>query len=273
MTQLLENIGGEVPYLTTEQMREVDRAMIDDYHIELVQMMENAGRNLARLARARFLDGDPREKRVVVLAGTGGNGGGALVCARHLHNYGAAVQVITTKDAEAFSPVPRHQLEILQRMRLPLSVADTSLQNRLPGEVESPAGEKAPVEEPAGPPALIVDGIIGYSLQGAPRGAAAGLIRWANRQGAPLLALDAPSGVDTTTGTVYDPAIRATATMTLALPKEGLRATGVREHVGELYLADISVPPALYAGPGLGIDVGPIFARSEIVRLEEKTDL
>ena len=82
-----------------------------------------------------------------------------------------------------------------------------------------------------------------------------------------MLALDAPSGVDTTTGTVYDPAIRATATMTLALPKEGLRAAGVRQYVGELYLADISVPPALYAGSGLSFDVGPIFAQSEIVRL------
>ena len=273
MAELMEKIGGEVPYLTTEQMREVDRAMIEDYHIELIQMMENAGRNLARLARTRFLGGDPREKRVVILAGTGGNGGGALVCARHLHNYGAVVQVVTTKDPGAFTPVPRHQLEILQRMRLPLSVADPFIRSRSLAAVEPRAGRKASLDELDGTPALIVDGIIGYSLQGAPRGAAADLIRWANRQGAPLLALDAPSGVDTTTGTVYNPAIRATATMTLALPKEGLRAAGVREHVGELYLADISVPPALYAGPGLGIDVGPIFARSEIVRLEEKTDL
>ena len=42
-------------------------------------MMENAGRNLALLARQRFLQDDPRGKRVIVLAGTGGNGGGALV--------------------------------------------------------------------------------------------------------------------------------------------------------------------------------------------------
>ena len=62
-------------------MIEVDRAMIEDYKIELIQMMENAGRNLAQLARERFLNGDPLRKNVVVLAGTGGNGGGALVCA------------------------------------------------------------------------------------------------------------------------------------------------------------------------------------------------
>ena len=70
---------GEVPYLTTEQMVEVDRAMVEDFRIDLIQMMENAGRNLAHLARIRFFDGDPRGKEVVVLAGTGGTGGRALV--------------------------------------------------------------------------------------------------------------------------------------------------------------------------------------------------
>ncbi len=52
-----------IPWLTTEQMIEVDRAMVEDYAIELIQMMENAGRNLAHLARERFLTGDPRGKR------------------------------------------------------------------------------------------------------------------------------------------------------------------------------------------------------------------
>lgn len=80
--------GGGVPSLTTEQMIEVDRAMMQDMHIELIQMMENAGRTLAHLARARFFDSDPRGKKVAVLAGTGGNGGGALVCARRLHTWG-----------------------------------------------------------------------------------------------------------------------------------------------------------------------------------------
>jgi NAD(P)H-hydrate epimerase len=53
----------------------------------------------------------------------------------------------------------------------------------------------------------------------------------------------------------------------LALPKEGLRAAGIKAQVGELYLADISVPPQLYAEPALGLDVGPIFAESDIVRI------
>jgi NAD(P)H-hydrate epimerase len=236
-----------VPSLSTTQMIEVDRAMIEDFHIELLQMMENAGRNLAHLARIRFLDGDPRGKRVVVLAGTGGNGGGALVCARRLHTWGAQVQVVVTKEDDAFTPVPAHQLDILRRMQVPIALA-------------------AAVTQVCSPD-LIIDGIIGYSLSGAPHGAAAELIRWANAQGTPILALDAPSGVDTTTGAVFDPAIRATATMTLALPKSGLRAPGVEPQVGELYLADISVPPQLYAGPALGLHVEPLFARDEILRL------
>ena len=67
---------GGVPRLTTEQMVEVDRAMIEDFGIDLPRMMENAGRNLAHLARERFLDGDADGKRIAVLAGSGGNGGG-----------------------------------------------------------------------------------------------------------------------------------------------------------------------------------------------------
>lgn len=221
--------------------------MMDGLKIELIQMMENAGRNLAHLSRRRFLDGNPRDKRIVVLAGTGGNGGGALVAARRLHNWGAQVHIFITKPDGAFTPIPAHQLGILRRMRAPVD---------LPSALS---------QEPQ--PDLILDGVIGYSLRGAPGGTAGELIRWANTHAAPILALDAPSGVDTTSGTVFDPAIRATATMTLALPKEGLRAPGVEAHVGELYLADISVPPRLYAEPALALSVGPLFAQDDLIHL------
>ena len=236
-----------VPSVTTEQMREVDRAMIEDFHIKLIQMMENAGRHLAHLARVRFFENRPEGQRVVVLAGTGGNGGGVLVAARRLWNFGALVQVITTKPAGAFTPVPTHQLDILERM----------------GVTVLPAAE-LPVVQAAD---LILDGLIGYSLQGAPRGSAAALIRWANDQSSPILSLDAPSGVDTTTGKVFDPAVKATATMTLALPKEGLLGPDLEAQVGELYLADISVPPQLYSRAPLNIEVGTLFAQSELLRL------
>src|SRR6516165_2572501 len=73
----------DLPALTADQMRAVDRAMIEDLHIDLVQMMENAGRNLAELAIRLF-----SPTTCVVLAGPGGNGGGGLAAARHLTNRG-----------------------------------------------------------------------------------------------------------------------------------------------------------------------------------------
>lgn len=235
----------DLPWLTTDQMREVDRLMIEVYGIELIQMMENAGRALAHLARSHFLDGDPRGRRVIVLAGKGGNGGGALVAARRLHNYGARVEVLLASPPDALTPVPAHQQRILTQMNVPIHAAAAR-----------------DILEPSD---LILDGLIGYSLAGAPRGESAALIRWANQRPEPVLSLDAPSGVDTTTGTPFDPAIRAAATLTLALPKIGLRAPAVRPHTGPLFLADISVPPALYAR--LSLPPTPIFATHDIIQI------
>ena len=248
MNQRFTSATGEVPGLTTEQMIEVDRAMIEDYGIELLQMMENAGRNLAHLARTRFLEESPQGKRVVVLAGRGGNGGGALVCARRLSNWGAAVEVLLATEPGVFSDVPAHQLEILKRMQIPISSPTDTAFPSASSEVS-----------------LIVDGVIGYGLSGPPRGPASEMIRWANGHPAAVLALDAPSGVDTASGEAFDPVVEAAATLTLALPKHGLRLRP--DLTGELYLADISVPPGLYE-EALGIEVGPLFAESEILRLE-----
>lgn len=239
--------GADVPFITTGQMREVDRAMIEDYEILLVQMMENAGRNLAHLARRRFLSGNPTGRRVLVLAGTGGNGGGGLVCARRLHNWGANVGVFVTSQPAQFTAIPHDQLEILKKMNISIGVASEG--------VDLPPAD------------LIIDAIIGYGLNGAPTGPAAALIHAANAHGAPILALDVPSGVDTASGSAFEPAIHATATLTLALPKEGLRVEAAKARVGELYLGDISVPKELYASPALNIDLGPIFAEDDIIRL------
>jgi NAD(P)H-hydrate epimerase len=231
-----------IPALTTTQMIEVDRAMIDDYHIELIQMMENAGRTFAELARRR-LGGTATGHSVLVLCGSGNNGGGGITAARHLHNWGAAVMVALTKSVDELRGVPAHQLDILRRMKVPIL---------------------EPYSLPSAP-SSILDAIIGYSLSGSPRGAAAHLIRWANLQDAPILSLDTPSGLEVTSGTAHDPTIRATVTLTLALPKHGLLNPQSSSYVGELYLADISVPPELYTN--MGIIVPPLFAESDIIRV------
>lgn len=240
--------AGPLPVVDTSAMIEVDRAMIEDYRIELIQMMENAGRNLAHLTRVRFLDGDPRNKPIVVLAGPGGNGGGALVAARRLACWGADALVVLAQPAINMTPVPAHQLDILRRMDV--KILDVSA-----------------LSEHHTQPAVVLDGLIGYSLSGDPTGDPAHLITWANRQQGPIVSLDVPSGYDAANGVVRDPAIRAAATLTLALPKPGLQSPDARKTVGELYVADISVPPSLYARPPLGLSLDPIFAQSDIVQV------
>jgi len=220
--------------------------MVQDYGILLPQMMELAGRHLASLARERFLSELERNQSAVILAGKGGNGGGALVAARRLAGWGINVTVVLSAHAELLGEVPRHQFEIVRRMGIEVRGND---------------------DLPQDSPGLIIDGVIGYRLRGDPRGSTATLIRWANAMAAPTLALDLPSGLDATTGGAGQPTIEATATMTLALPKEGLRAAGADRFVGELYLADIGVPRQLYARPPLNLAEPDVFAVSDRVRL------
>jgi len=234
-------------------MLEVDRVMEEDLGIGLTQMMENAGRGLARLAADRFLGGDPRGRRVLAVAGKGGNGGGVLVASRRLAAWGARVHVWLVSDPSELSSVPRAQFEILRRMEIPM---------------QSPA-DPPPVEEAFGVPSfqrgLILDGLVGYSLSGALRGKTAGLVRWMAGQEAAVLSLDVPSGLDGTTGQALEPTVNATATFTLALPKTGLLHEDARGWVGELYLADIGVPPGVYEP--FGFEVEGLFSNGDILHL------
>lgn len=208
-----------VPAVTAIQMREVDRIAVEDFGLGILQMMENAGRNLA-LHAIDMLGG--MAGKVVVLAGSGGNGGGGLCCARHLHNRGVEVHVVLTRDASALQGAAGHQLGILQAAGLdPLDAA-----------LAEPAIQAAP---------LVVDALIGYSLRGAPRGRPADLIDLCNRHAARVLSLDVPSGLDATTGKPPGSVVRPERTLTLALPK-----TGLWELPGGLYLADIGIPPEVY---------------------------
>lgn len=227
MSDYFKNIEDGYLQIDTDQMIEVDRLMMEEYHIELMQMMENAGRCLAIVAREKFFQGDATDKRIIVLAGTGGNGGGALVGARRLSNWGADIAVYLTKAEDQLSPIPRHQLKILQRMAIPIRSGAHMNQ--------------APRAD------LVIDGIIGYRVYGDPYGAPATLISWANQQTTPILSLDTPSGLDLTSGK--------------------LLAKQAKPWVGELYLGDIGVPPQLYSEESLKLTTQNIFRSSDILRI------
>ena len=238
---MVQRAANSIPAITTDQMRRVDQLMVEAYGISLLQMMENAGHHLAGLAR-RLLGGNVTDRRIAILCGAGNNGGGGMVAARHLHNWGALVQVQLAAEATRLKDVPAHQWRTVRVLGL-----DTRVTPDL-GQVD-----------------LVIDALIGYGLTGDPRPDVAAWIERGNAAGHPVLALDTPSGLDVTTGVPARPCMRATATLTLALPKIGLLAETARPFVGHLYLADIGVPPELYQQ--MGLSVPPVFAAEEIVAL------
>ncbi len=216
--------GVAVPSVTAAEMREVDRLAMSVTGPNLFQMMENAGRNLA-LHTLDFLGPRWREAKVLVLAGGGGNGGGGICAARHLANRDVDVTVLVS-DPDRLGEVPSYQRKIF-----------ASTRGR---EADAAAVSAARFD-------VIVDALIGYGLTEAPRGPASDLIAWANGSGAPILALDVPSGMNATTGDRPGVCIRAASTLTLALPKAGLLAGDA----SELWLADIGIPRSTYEQAGV----------------------
>lgn len=241
--------GGPILAVTAAEMAEVDRRTVDDLGVALPQMMELAGRALGRLAQVRFLaDVCDAPPHVVVLAGPGGNGGGALVAARRLTGWGVRVTVVTSSSEADLSSVTAHQARALRAQGIALNGVDglAVLHERID---------------------LVIDGLLGYRGRGEPRGAVRDAIAWVLAGTAPVLALDVPSGLDASSGVAAAMCVHATATLTLAAPKTGLLAMQAAAIVGELYLADIGVPPAAYAALASPSDPRSWFAGDDVVRL------
>ena len=212
-----------VVYVTAVEMRRMDDVTIHEFHVDVLVLMENAGRATATLAK-QMLRETTFGKRVACLVGGGNNGGDGMVAARHLANWGAEVSVIVGATKDRMKDVPLGQLYVLEKMGIPILLGSYNLRDY----------------------DLLIDGLIGYGLEGNPRDKVAVMIRDANASGRPILALDLPSGMNATTGEAYDPCIRATATITLALPKTGFLSPGASPYIGRLYLADISIPQKVY---------------------------
>lgn len=214
---------GGFAYLTAEEMAQADRIAIEEFAIDVGVLMENAGLQVGILAR-RMLGETVAGRTAWVVAGKGNNGGDGLVAARHLHNWGAKVTVVLGAEKGDLRDVPARQLKILERMGV---------------EINGPAGGFDGAE-------LLIDALLGYGSMGNPKEPVAGLIRNINSSGIPVLAVDVPSGMDATTGEPGEPCIVANATVTFGLLKTGFLNPVSVEFVGELYLADISLPEPIY---------------------------
>jgi len=219
ITEFITKEGTKVPAITVDQMKEIDRIAIEETGPNLYQMMENAGRNLAELTIS-ILGRNMNEKNILVLAGTSGNGGGGICAARHLANRGYQVKVCIP-ESQKLKGVPEYQLHVLKSTSAKIiSVEDI---NKKKSEI-------------------IIDALIGYSLNGYPKGKSHELIRWLNEQLAIIISLDVPSGIDATTGNHSQYFVKPDLTLMLGLPKTGL----LPEVTGELFLGDISIPHKAY---------------------------
>ncbi|WP_040949938.1 bifunctional ADP-dependent NAD(P)H-hydrate dehydratase/NAD(P)H-hydrate epimerase [Gorillibacterium massiliense] len=216
--------------VTSEEMRQLDRHTIDHLGIPALILMENAGRALAEetAAYARELertDGKPRS-HWLILAGKGNNGGDGLVAARHLREMGFKIDLLFAEPPEALKDEAAQQLDMVRKLGFAESVY-----------MENNTGW-------AGYDGLI-DALLGTGSKGAPRAPYDALIREANASGLPIIAADIPSGLNTDTGEIGEPCIRAVRTVSFAFLKRGLAQYPGAEVAGVVSARAIGIPREL----------------------------
>ncbi len=208
-----------------QAMRDTDRWATETLGIPSLDLMERAGLGLARAVEERAGSG-----RVVVVCGTGNNGGDGSVAARLLREWGQEVDVLLVGDAERVSGDARINLERLGTAgTTPFTVA------RLEGA------------------AVIVDALLGTGAAGAPRSPLAQVISAINDSHVPVISADVPSGVDASTGEIAGVAVWAEATVTFAQSKPGLHINPGKGHAGAVRTVDIGIPAGAPVEPTIGL--------------------
>jgi NAD(P)H-hydrate epimerase len=222
-------------YLSRRQVREVDRRAIEEFHVPGIVLMENAARGVVAVAEEMLRGSGAR--RVLVLCGGGNNGGDGLAVARHLHNHGYDPSIGLCTEPGKYKGDALINWEIVRAMRLPCF----------------PATAAAIVESEA---ALVVDGIFGTGLAERPREDLGPVVEALERLGAPMLAIDVPSGMDCDTGAPLGACVRATRTVTFVAMKRGFRSPASKRYTGEVTVAEIGCPRVLIDAVREGEDRG-----------------
>ena len=234
-----------LPVVTAAEMRELDRATIEEIGLPGVTLMETAGRGVAAAA-ARMV---PAGGRVAVVCGPGNNGGDGYVVARVLRGQGVDATVYLAVGRDGVRGHARAHLDILERAGGVVRAIETE------AELE---GQRAAITGAA----LVVDALLGVGQARPIEGHFAAVVAAMNE--APRrLAVDIPSGLDTDTGRTLGVAVRADRTVTMAALKVALVSAPGFAACGEIEIVDIGVPPALVAASG--VHAG-LVERADVVR-------
>lgn len=198
--------------ITAEQMRHYDSYTINTIGIPSLVLMERA----ALAVRDEVLNAFPLNlQNVVVVAGSGNNGGDGLDVARLLHIAGVKVTILNVGNPDHASEEHQVQDRICQYYKIP----QTSDLNVLKDA------------------SLIVDALFGIGIDRPVEGDYAAAIEAINNSDAVVVAVDMPSGINTDTGEVMGVAVNATATVTFAINKVGLTKGTGKEHAGRVVVA------------------------------------
>ena len=223
-----------IELLTTAQMAEADRLAIAG-GVPGFRLMENAGRAVAERVAERA---PAAPSDIAVVAGPGNNGGDGFVCARVLGERGYPVRLLLFGE-----------------------------RGRLKGDASQAAARWQGAIEPAAAGALagaglIVDALFGAGLDRPVDGAAGDLIAAMNASGAPIIAVDLPSGINGTSGAVMGAAVRASETVTFFRRKPGHVLLPGRLHCGPVMVADIGIPDAVLKtiAPAIAANVPALWA-------------
>lgn len=217
-----------LPYLLyrAEQVRALDRAAIETHGIPGIQLMNRAGAAAYDYLRDRWREAS----RVTVLAGLGNNGGDGYVLARLARADGLRIQVLQLGDPE--------------RLRGDAALSLAGYRDA-GGEILPFAQSPAELRHRRG---VLVDALLGTGLDRPVDGPWAAAVAAINDAGAPVLALDIPSGLHADTGAVLGIAVHADATMTFIGLKQGLFTGAGPDRCGEIRLATLEVPETVYSG-------------------------
>jgi NAD(P)H-hydrate epimerase len=213
-------------------MREFDARAIDRYRVPSLVLMENAGRGSTDVLVRELLPAKTAGARVVILCGTGNNGGDGLVIARHLRVRGAEAVVLLAGDPQRVSGDARANLDAWCG---------------LGGELRTlgPDGGAAALSDAVANADVVVDALFGTGLDRAIDGWFADLVRTMNASRALRLAVDLPSGLDADTGAALGVAVMAQVTVTFAHHKLGLLTPNGAGLAGRVHVVDIGVPGSL----------------------------
>jgi NAD(P)H-hydrate epimerase len=221
-----------IPVLTAAEMGQADRRTIEEAGVPGAVLMENAGSAVAAAIRERY----PASRRLVVLCGRGNNGGDGFVVASRLRDLRPAVYLAGSR-ADVKGDARTHMDAYEQSGGVVTELPDVA------------AWQAA--RETVGRADLVVDALLGTGLRDAPSGLPGRIIQdLSEGPGAPIVAVDIPSGLPSDTGALAWATVPAALTVTFAAPKHGHVLPPACARVGDLVVADIGIPAGFLVGTG-----------------------